>query len=159
MDGVLADFERGVRELAGQRSVSQDIMSSDEEDLMWKGIAECGRFYYRLKPVNGSVELFRSLHDKYGDRCEILTGIPKPKRHVPSAGEDKTAWVREYLGEDVKVNICFREDKWKYCLGRGCILIDDYGKNIEEWRAQGGTGILFVSAGKTAEMIRELENS
>ncbi|MBQ3863905.1 MAG: hypothetical protein II790_07700, partial [Schwartzia sp.] len=81
--------------------------------------------------------------------CEILSGIPKPRRGITTAADDKSEWVRRNLGEHIKVNIVYREEKKNYVTGRDCILIDDYEKNIKEWEKAGGTGILFISAKET----------
>lgn len=82
---------------------------------------------------------------KYGDKVEILTGIPKPKRNITSAAEDKTNWVHRLFGTEIKVNTVLREEKKNFCTGPECILIDDLKKNINEWEAYGGTGILFTN--------------
>ena len=114
MDGGLADFDRGVRDLCGMEPQSQN-----------------------------------------GDRCEILTGIPKPRRGILTAGEDKINWVRRVLSENVTVNIVYREEKPQYCKGRMDILIDDAAENIRQWEEIGGTGILHISAEGTAKILRE----
>lgn len=36
--------------------------------------------------------------------------------------------MKKYLGCDVKVNLCYRREKKKFCKGIGYILIDDYKK-------------------------------
>ena len=93
MDGVLADFAGGVRELCGMEPVSQNAKNKDssEEDRMWKAIKDAGHFYDKLEILPGAKEMFDALYGLYGDKCEILTGIPKPKRGIDSAGDDKTA--------------------------------------------------------------------
>ncbi len=101
-------------------------------------------------------EMFDAVYGKYGDKCEILTGIPKPKRGIADAGEDKAKWVHRLLSKDIKVNIVFREDKPQYCTGKDCILIDDMEKNIAEWEAMGGTGIQNVSAAETMERLKQM---
>ena len=106
--------------------------------------------------MTGAKEMFDTVYGKYGDKCEILTGIPKPKRGIVNAGEDKTKWVHRLLSKDIKVNIVFREDKPKFCTGKGCILIDDMEKNIAEWEAMGGTGIQNISAAETMKRLVEL---
>lgn len=92
--------------------------------------------------------------DRYGDNCEILTGIPKPRRGIVTAAEDKINWAHRILLPDVKVNVVYREQKPEFCKGSGSVLIDDYRKNILEWEQYGGTGILFVSAGETINEMR-----
>ena len=156
MDGVLADFNRGVRELCGMEAPDPMNAAPEQDDLMWERIREAGHFYDRLELMPGAKEMFGTVYGKYGDRCEILTGIPKPDKGVETAAEDKQAWMKRMLSDTVKVNICYRAQKIGKCEGESCILIDDYRKNIDEWTKAGGTGILFVSAEKTMQELRRL---
>ena len=140
MDGVLADFERGVREICCLEPIPQDAKNNDSqaEVEMWEAIRKAGNFYDRLELMPGAKEMFDAVYGKYGDKCEILTGIPK-------------------LSKDIVVNIVYREEKPKYCSGKDCVLIDDFGKNIKEWEAIGGTGILSKSAESTLTRLKELD--
>ena len=157
MDGVLADFERGVKELCGMTPPSQNAdQKPGEDDRMWEKVKACPHFYDLLELMPGAKEMFDAVYSKYGDRCEILTAIPKPKRGIVSAAEDKKAWVKRLLSENIVVNIVTREEKPQYCNGKGCILIDDMEKNIREWNEMGGTGIVNVSAGETMVKLSEL---
>ena len=46
MDGVLADFDRGVAELCDMRRLQPGEVRTDEEDArMWEKIREAGHFY------------------------------------------------------------------------------------------------------------------
>ena len=109
MDGVLADFDGGVTNLCGLRSLAQgEHRSKEEDDLMWEKIREVGHFYEKLDPMPGALELFNEIYDKYEDKCEILTGIPKPKRGILTAGDDKIAWAHRILSPRLRVNIVFR---------------------------------------------------
>lgn len=54
------------------------------------------------------------------------------------------------------MNVVFREEKTKFCSGKNCILIDDYEKNIREWEAAGGSGILFTSAEEAREELEKI---
>ncbi|MCR5322814.1 MAG: hypothetical protein K6E85_06055 [Lachnospiraceae bacterium] len=155
MDGVLADFDRGVIELCGLEPLSQGI-SGPKEELMWGRIRDVGHFYDKLEIMPGAKEMFDIIYEKYGDVCEILPGIPKPKRGVTGADEDKIKWVRRLLSKDIKINVVLRENKPKYCTGKDCILIDDYKTNIREWEAAGGTGILNTSAKDTLIILQEM---
>ena len=158
MDGVLADFDRGVRELCNMDPLPQ---SEDQpvgyDDELWSKVREAGHFYDKLEIIPGSKELFDYVYNKYGDKCEILTGVPKPRRDITTAGDDKISWVRRLLSKNIKVNIVWREDKPDYCTGKDCILIDDYELNIREWENCGGTGLLFTDAFNVLKMIKELE--
>lgn len=137
MDGVLADFDRGVRELCGMETKVQDTRSTEQDDRMWEKIREVDHFYDRLEPMPGAVELFRAVYGAYGDSCEILTGIPKEKRGIVTAAQDKKDWTKRLLSEKVKVNTCYRAEKIARCTGPDTILIDDLKKNIDEWREAG----------------------
>lgn len=156
MDSVLADFERGVREICKMDPPIQNGTPDPErDDEMWKRIKEADHFYDRLELMPGAKELFDAVYNKYGDKCEILTGVPKPKRGIVTAGEDKINWVRRILSKDIKVNIVLREEKKNYCTGKGCILIDDMEKNILEWKEMGGSGFINVNARNTLERLQK----
>ena len=158
MDGVLADFEKGVQDLCGMEPLPQDGKERDvkADDLMWERIRETEHFYDRLEMMPGAKELFDVLWGKYGERCEILTGIPREERGIVTAEEDKRNWTRRMLPENVKVNAVCRKHKQLFCTGAESILIDDREKTIREWREAGGTGILHVSAEKTRAELKRL---
>ncbi len=153
MDGVLADFDRGVKELCGLEPIEQ---GKQNDDMLWEKVRKVGHFYDKLEIMPGAKEMFDALWAKYGIRCEILSGIPKPRRGIDSAGEDKINWVHRLLSRDIVVNIVYREEKPDYCTGKDCILIDDYEKNIQEWENMGGTGILNKDATETVEKLKEM---
>ncbi len=158
MDGVLANFDLGVKEICGMEAPDQNSKHKNPEydDEMWKRVKQAGHFYDYLELLPGARKLFDYVYNRYGDRCEILSGIPKPRRGIDTAGEDKINWVRRLLSKDIKVNIVFREEKPNYCKGIGCVLIDDYTKNIREWEEMGGTGVLNENAAKTLEKLKEM---
>lgn len=157
MDGVLADFDRGVVELCHMEALSVNADTSNgQDDLMWDGIREVDHFYDRLELMPGAKEMFDRVWERYGDHCEILTGIPKEKRRILNASQDKKDWTHRLLSEKVKVNTVLRAEKKKYCRGPESVLIDDKEETIQEWREMGGTGILHVSAGKTIEEMEKL---
>lgn len=94
----------------------------------------------------------------YFDMDSVLADFkPKPHRGIKGAGEDKTSWVRRKLSQDIPVNIVLREEKKNFVTGPGCVLIDDLEKNIREWEACGGTGILYVSPEGTLKRLAEIE--
>lgn len=156
MDGVLADFNLGLKELCGIEPLDQESKAPAQDDEMWIKVKKIDHFYNKLKPMPGALKMFEALSNEYGEKCEILSGIPKPHRGIAHAGEDKTSWAHRLLSKDLKVNIVYREEKKNYCKGPEYILIDDLSKNIKEWEASGGTGILFTSAEDVLVKIDEL---
>ena len=65
--------------------------------------------------------------------------------------------MKRLLSERVVVNTVMREDKPKFCTGKGCVLIDDVERNIRDWNAMGGTGILHVDPKDTLQKLKEIE--
>jgi 5'' nucleotidase, deoxy (Pyrimidine), cytosolic type C protein (NT5C). len=156
MDGVLADFDRGVRELCNMEPLKQAEDNPEEYvNELWSRIRAVEHFYDRLEFVQGAKEMFESIYSRYGDKCEILTGIPKPRRGITTAGEDKINWVRRLLSEDIVINVVLREEKIDFCTGKDCILIDDYEVNIREWENSGGTGIMFSDSASVIDTIAD----
>lgn len=153
MDGVLADFDRGVKELLHLEPVEQSKATEAQDDILWAAAKEVGNFYDKLEPIEGAVAMYEKLHSIYGDKCEILSAVPKPRRGIVTAKDDKINWVRRILSKDIVVNIVHRAEKKDFAKDKGCILIDDLEKNIREWEAAGGTGIHFTSVEETLEKL------
>ena len=146
MDCVLVDFVRGVRELCGMDPPAWGAPDHDEkDDIMFERISKIPNFYYKLRPIDGVMEIFNELVSRYGKKVEILTGIPKPNKNVPTASADKIAWVKDYISDDVVVHTVLRREKMGFANGPGSILVDDMQRNIDEWESAGGTGILFTT--------------
>lgn len=160
MDGVLANFDEGVRTLCGMEPLPQNAeRTPGYDDALWAHIRKVPHFYNLLEPMPGALEMFEEIYRIYGDRCEILTGIPKPHRGIATSAEDKAEWVKRILGPDVVVHAVIRQDKKNYCKGKRTVLIDDAKSNIEDWERSGGTGILYLNAGQTLEAIRSVEDN
>jgi 5'(3')-deoxyribonucleotidase len=157
LDGVLADFDRGVIELAHSQVLDQASEDFVREDKMWSDISKVPHFYFNLSPMPGALKMFNEVYAEYGDRVEILSGIPKPRRGVVDAAEDKIRWSHLYLSPNIKVNIVFKEQKKNFCSGIDCILIDDLNANIESWKNSGGIGILHISPDSTLSELRSIE--
>lgn len=160
MDGVLADFERGVLELAGMAPTPLNgKRDAGYDDRMWAAIRKVDHFYGRLEPMPGAKAMFDALRARYGAACEILTGIPKPRRGIAHAAEDKLEWVRRVLSPDVAVNVVLREQKPEFCAGPDCVLLDDSARNVRDWERAGGTGVLFTGAEAAVEALARLSDA
>lgn len=157
MDGVLADFDRGVAELCLMEKQEQGEAGTKSDEELWDAIRAVDNFYDRLQPISGAVEMFKAIYSVYGDRCEILSAVPKPHRNIPTAREDKINWVRRLLSDQVVINLVYRAEKQDFVKSEGCILVDDYQINIDEWNEAGGTGILFESPEAVVNKVQELE--
>lgn len=115
MDGVVADFNA-------------------EPNAVERFRTEKG-FFKNLKPIEENVRGLRTLAQHY--QVYILTASPNPR-----ADKDKIKWVKKYLPFiNVKnVIICRNGDrKVDFMVNETCgILLDDYGKNLQEWGTKKG---------------------
>ena len=145
MDGVLVDFNRGVLDMCQIVAGDQETPGREKlDDQMFAAIAATPHFYFRLEPIDGMLDILSELISRYGDKVEILTGIPKPERNVVTAADDKRDWIRKFVSDDMVVHTVQRKEKMKYARDPGAILVDDMKKNIDEWTGAGGTGIRFT---------------
>ena len=146
MDGVLANFNKGVIDLLHLKPINQsDPFDYKKTNALYAKMRTVDHYYNMLEPIQEAVDLLLELYEKYGDDVQILTAIPKPHRGIITASEDKINWTKRLISDKIKINICYRAEKANFCTGADCILIDDYDKNIREWEALGGTGILYTN--------------
>lgn len=158
MDGVLADFDLGIDELTYAHRIDQKTATKEENDAIWDAVRPVEHFYDKLKIMPGAKEMFDAIYEEFGDRCEILTGVPKPKRNIKFCCEDKVNWTHRLLNPDIVVNTVYRAQKKDFCTGADCILIDDLPKNIAEWEEAGGTGIYHTDPVLTLQKLQEIKN-
>lgn len=157
MDGVLADFDAKTIELIGKRLY--DFPTSKEG---WDAINHVPEIYSLLEPMPDADELVNGvfgLRQFHEFNVGVLTAIPKIGR-IPDAKIHKRRWIEIYypkLLNDFNIGP-HAQDKQKHCRA-GDVLIDDSGKNIPQWNAAGGYGILHTSASKSlSELEQYLKN-
>lgn len=156
MDGVLDDFDEGVRHMLHMKPLPQGIKDNKYKKALFSGIASVPHFYCKLHPFYDTIFLLYDVEDIIGeDNVEILTGVPLPHKGCDYAA-DKEKWVRQFVSSHIKVNCVFSKDKPQFVEGPQSILIDDYPKNITQWNETGGTGILFKNVKQTREELSKL---
>ena len=83
-------------------------------------------------------------------------------QHDPNSAGGKADWLKSHVGKlpRDRVNLVMRSDKKRFAKdGRTRqpnILVDDHPKNIKEWEANGGIGILHTSVNKTIAQLKKL---
>jgi hypothetical protein len=140
LDGVLADFDRGVKAMTGKRPEQLPLKQ------MWRALAKAPDFYGTLEMMHDA-ELLWAFCRPYDPT--ILTGLPLGAW----APEQKRRWVARMLGPEVRVITCMSRDKHKFS-GPGHVLVDDRASTRESWERAGGTFILHIGA---KQSIRELK--
>ncbi|WP_114393426.1 hypothetical protein [Oleisolibacter albus] len=142
LDGVLADFNRGVETITGRRPDQQSART------MWAALARAPDFF-------GTLELMadaRTLWDHcLPHRPVILTGLPLGSW----AAAQKRRWVAAMLGAEVEVVTCMARDKPDWS-GPGHVLVDDREKTKDRWEARGGAFILHRTAADSIRQLRAL---
>lgn len=148
LDGVLADFDAWKDEFGKTHpEINTDIQE------FWTQAATVDRLYYHLDLMPDASALMMYL-ESLGIPLAILTAIPR-RKSIPSAESDKREWVKENIG-DIEFHIGpFAKDKQRFSKP-GMVLIDDKQKNIDEWNAKGGDGVVFTSTNRTIKAIEAL---
>ena len=141
MDGVVADFDTYVSALLGRHigwGTTQDL--TDEE---WERLASVDRLYYQFPLMPDATKLVayvKSLSTRF--HVQFLTAVPR-RSTIPSAKDDKQAWVDKYF-PGMRMDIGpYSHHKQKWCKP-GDILVDDRPSNIEQWSAAGGFAIFHT---------------
>jgi len=143
LDGVLADFEQGIKNKFNK------YPNELNEVVMWNALRKSPGFYEELLWMPEGKELWQRI--KIYNPI-ILTGCPF---NYPSAAQEKLNWCARELGPDIKVITCKTKDKPKYC-NVGDILIDDRDIIMEQWIEKGGKYVLYKE-GKLNYTIEEIE--
>ncbi len=142
LDGVLADFDRGVESILGKRP---DQVSSR---VMWQALA-------RHKDFFGTLEMMVDAHELWSF-CRpydpvILTGLPLGEWAAPQ----KRRWVGNMLGAEVTVITCMTRDKPRWATP-GAVLVDDRDKTQAGWERAGGVFVLHRSAEESIHALKQL---
>ncbi len=141
LDGVLADFHGAAEKALGRKiTVGTDITSAD-----WKVITDTPDFWSGMDFLRSGKKLWNHIRKQ---QPFILSALPRTD--TAGAKKGKIAWVGRNLKGVTKdrIILVLRADKKKFAVntgGRPNLLIDDNAKNISEWKAAGGIGILHHS--------------
>ena len=147
LDEVLVDFMRGADAAVGGSFVKTD------KDERWNAINQTKGFWANL----GWKSNAKRLHDfiiRYNPH--VLSAYPD---RDPNAKNGKMKWLKKNTGfKRAKIHLVKRAQKKDYATtdDKPNVLIDDYIKNIREWEAKGGIGILHTDVGKTISELKRL---
>jgi len=146
MDQVLCDF------ITSANSVLRDDFTKVNNVMRWKSINSVADFWESLPWMPGGQELYEMII-KYNPY--ILSAYSERDKNCI---EGKYKWLQRNTSiPRVRVNLVKRAEKKTYAIlnGQPNVLIDDYLKNIEDWKDNGGVGIHHSNTNKT---LSELSN-
>lgn len=147
MDGVITDFDSQFEKLSDGISPSEYEKKNGKETF-WKLIRDKGvGFWVGMPWMSDGLEYWNYI-EQYNPT--LLSAPSKDK----SSRLGKHLWVKNNI-PGTKLVLAYAQDKQKYAAPNH-ILIDDRLSNIEQWRSQGGIGILHTSAANTIQQLKEL---
>jgi hypothetical protein len=147
MDGVLCDFDARFKSINPEKLSPTQYTNKYGTEKFWEIITKEGVGYWvGIKWMTDGKQLWEYI-SKYNP-----TLLSAPSRH-PSSRLGKRLWVKNNI-PGAKLVLASAEKKQNYS-GTNKILIDDRPDNIDQWRSQGGIGILHTSAQDT---IKQLQN-
>lgn len=145
MDGVLVDFEEGYERLTGINIKGRHVKGDAK---FWEPISKAGvSFWVRLKWMPDGKELW----DYIKQYNPSLLSAPSREE---SSRIGKRLWVKNNI-PGTKLILASAVNKQRYS-GENKILIDDRADNIQQWKDNGGIGILHTSAADTIKQLKEL---
>jgi hypothetical protein len=142
LDGVLADFDRGVQAVTGVRPEELPLKT------MWAALSRAPAFFEALELMHDAEALWRFCAPHHPT---ILTGLPLGTW----APAQKRRWVARVLGAHVPVITCMSREKPRWS-GPGHVLVDDRATACEGWERKGGRFIHHVSAERSIALLRAL---
>jgi 5'(3')-deoxyribonucleotidase len=158
MDGVLCDFKTlGEKVLHMKMSdwTNEPGHKFKTDKEKWQPILDYPNFWQKLPMMPGAMQLWNFVKPY---NPSILSAYVE---HVydPQCIPGKRAWIHNHLGlPDSRINLVMRKQKQNFAMyhGERAILIDDYIKNVSQFSAKGGIGILHTSAANTINQLKKL---
>ena len=147
MDGVLTDFE-GRFEKYSDGMKPADYEKKFGKDKFWELVDGEGVAFWVGMPWMSDGERYWDYIKDYDTQL-----LSSPSRSNTSR-LGKRLWVRNNM-PGVKLTLAQAYLKKNYAAPNH-ILIDDRKSNIDEWRAEGGIGILHTSAADTIRQLKDL---
>lgn len=141
-DGVLADFDFGVRRLLGMRP--KDYIAAHGRTAFWKQLARAPNFYGSLPELPDARVLFDAVKHL---KPTILTGLPLGNWAAPQ----KIEWAAEHF-PGVTIVTCLAQDKHLH-MHPGDVLVDDREKHRAAYEE---AGVVFVHHKNAADSLRQL---
>lgn len=166
MDGVLMDFDRGLRDCGiipwselrtGNRPyhyLPKEQWTPEETvfDRHIQVLMATDHFWPGLKPMADAHVLWR-----FCEGAHVLTARPHNEEAAERVSFAKrcsiTKWFDGTFPAD-RMHICLRSEKKNFAAGN--VLVDDLPGNCEEWNAAGGTAILHKDALTTIRKLEEI---
>ena len=141
-DGVLADFDQGVRKLLGLGPT--EYMAKNGTRAFWRELSRAKNFYGTLPEMADARQLFDAVEHL---KPTILTGLPLGNW----AARQKVEWAAEHF-PGVSIITCMARDKHKH-MKPDDVLVDDRENHRAAYEA---AGVAFVHHKNAEDSLRQL---
>jgi hypothetical protein len=142
LDGVLADFDAGVKALLGMTPAEFQASHGGRE--FWRRIAKARNFYGTLPEMADARVLFDAVEHL---KPTILTGLPLGNWAAPQ----KVKWVAEHF-PGLPIITCMARDKHKH-MKSGDVLVDDRENHRAAYERE---GVIFIHHKNAVDSIAQL---
>ena len=149
MDGVITDFDKLFYDMTGYKD-GRDYEKEFGREAFWELIEKEGLKFWSEMPwtVDGK-KLWNYLREK---NVQILSA---PAFTIPDSKKGKLIWLARELSPKPKINLVKAKNKQKFA-NKDSVLIDDYDRNIKQWKSAGGVAIHHKSAADTIKKLKQL---
>ena len=150
MDGVLCDF------IAQSKKATGKIFTQDKAKEYWPIIKKYPKFWSDMPWMPGGRQLW-SYIKQYNPHI-LSAYTPEDPNCIPG----KRTWLRRNVSiSSSNINVVRRKDKQKFAMKSGgkrrpAILIDDFPRNIDQFKAAGGMGIVHTNTSNTLRELKKL---
>jgi len=148
MDGVLCDFVLAAKRATGQNWLG---LRSGQD---WESIKRTKNFWSTMPWTRDGRQLWNFIK-KYQPHILSAYSIEDPNC-IPG----KRKWLKSNLGytQNFMINIVRRREKKNFAMNKRqpAILIDDYPKNVQQFKSAGGIGILHSNTQTTISQLRKI---
>ena len=149
MDGVLVDLIGSIKKHLKTTKLNQKIL----DDFFYSEAGTGTEFWAECGWESGGKQLWKYIKSH---KPEILSACPSVCNKDIKVIKGKTKWCQKNLKIDPsKVHIVQRREKKDFAK-KDVILIDDHSKNIREWEAAGGTGVVHKNVNSTIKQLKGL---
>jgi len=144
-DGVLADFDAGVRAMLGMTPHEFEARHGKSE--FWRRIAKAPDFYATLPEMPDARQLFDAVAHL---NPTILTGLPIGNWAAPQ----KVRWAAKHF-PGTKIITCLARDKYRH-MTKGDVLVDDRADHRQKWKDADGIFVHHKNARASLEQLARL---
>lgn len=150
IDGVFADFEGYIEEVAGKKMT--EISSKELWSRIIPGLVNTPESpFLNFKLLPGAFDLYHDLRDLKPIFLSS-TGFKHDIETHRLVEKQKTKWVKENLDKDAKV-ICVSASRYKSIFAaNNSILVDDRTQSTDNW-SKHGTSVLYTKETTSKEIL------